>query len=227
MELEQKVCILIPTYNEAKAIARLVEALKPYKLDIIVSDDGSSDRTPVLAEDAGAHVLHNQSRTGKGATLRRGFQYLLQKNYAGVIVMDGDGQHAPEDIPHFLNMIKEHPISLIVGSRLQNSQGMPFVRYITNVAMTFLISLGCGCKVYDSQSGFRYLHSEIIKRIQFKSNSYEIESELLMKTAKQGFPILCVPIKTIYGDETSSINPFVDTFRFITYYLKEIFSPRK
>ena len=196
MNTSQNICILIPTFNESKAISKLVNALKAYGLDVLVSDDGSSDNSATLAQEAGARVLAHKTRTGKGATLRRGFDYILKKNYTGVIVMDGDGQHSPEDLPQFIKQIEKNPVSLIVGNRLSDAKGMPFVRFITNKVMTFIISIGCRTKVYDSQSGFRYIHREILENIEFKSDSYEIESELLMKSAKNGYPIFAVPIQT-------------------------------
>ncbi len=227
MKTHLNICILIPTYNEAKAIGQLVTDLKAFDLDILIADDGSLDETAKIAQNAGARVLAHKMRTGKGATLRRGFDYILKHGYDGVITMDGDGQHAPDDLPQFLMKIGEQPVSLIVGDRLQNPKGMPFLRFCVNVIMSYIISIGCGCKIYDSQSGFRYMHRAILENIEFISNSYEIESELLMKSAKKGYPILAVGIKTIYGDEKSNINPIIDTWRFIKYYFKEIFSSKQ
>ncbi|MFT5386999.1 MAG: glycosyltransferase involved in cell wall biosynthesis, partial [Candidatus Omnitrophota bacterium] len=150
-----KICILIPTYNEVKAIGSLIDEIKEYELDIIVSDDGSTDGTATVASEKDILVLEHAQRTGKGATLRRGFDKVSELEYDGVIIMDGDGQHAPKDLPKFLKNIKEDPKCMIVGNRLSDSKGMPFVRLITNRIMSWVISCACGQRIADTQSGFR------------------------------------------------------------------------
>ena len=222
-----KICILIPTFNEAKAIGALISAIKQRNIDVYVSDDGSTDDTVRIAKKLGVHVITNAVRTGKGATLRRGFDHLLPLDYTGVIVMDGDGQHAPEDLEGFLKKINEDAQCIIIGDRLINPQGMPWIRLMTNKIMSFIISIGCGQKVNDTQSGFRYINLDIYKNLQITTSGYEIETEVLMKSAKKGYTIYSVPIKTIYGDETSKIQPFHDTIRFLKYYCKEIITPKK
>ncbi|HTZ11429.1 MAG TPA: glycosyltransferase, partial [Candidatus Margulisiibacteriota bacterium] len=86
-----KVCVLIPTYNESRAIASLIKDIRKQGLDVVVVDDGSKDNTPGLAEDSGAIVLRNKINRGKGASLIKGFDYILAKDYDCVISMDGDG----------------------------------------------------------------------------------------------------------------------------------------
>ena len=221
-----KTCILIPTYNEEAAIGGLVMALKPYALDVFVSDDGSADQTVACAQKSGAHVLKHAQRTGKGATLIRGFHHVMNLGYNGIIMMDGDGQHAPTDIPQFLEAIAKNPKCILVGNRLHDPKNMPRSRLWTNRMMSAIISAGCGQKIPDTQSGFRYVHVDILNALNIQSRAYEIETELLMKASKKGYVINSVPIQTIYGDEKSKINPIADGMRFIKYYFKEIFTPR-
>ncbi|MCK5179213.1 MAG: hypothetical protein KAR32_06750, partial [Candidatus Omnitrophica bacterium] len=108
-----------------------------------------------------------------------------------------------------------------------NSKGMPFIRYCTNRFMSWLISLACGQSIADTQCGYRYIHCEILKQLDLTSRDFEIETEILMKACQKGFKVLNVPIKTIYRNEESKINPFKDTIRFFTYFIKEICSRRE
>ena len=218
------VCILIPAYNESKTIAALVSAVKAKGLHVVVVDDGSVDNTALQASEAGAVVLSNQRNQGKGATLQKGFQYVLGEKFDGVICMDGDGQHAVADLDQFLSSPHVKPDTIINGNRMVNAKDMPFVRLYTNRFMSFLISTVCGQKVPDSQCGFRYIGREVLKTIKLTSGCYEIESEILIKSAKKGFAIHAVPIQTIYQGEASHIRPVRDTIRFFTYLLKEVFS---
>ena len=218
-----KFCILIPVYNEAQTIGRLVNILKKQEYDIIVLDDGSQDNSGHLAEEAGAIVLYNKEKSGKGATLQRGFNYALKKGYDGVLTMDGDGQHDPLDVENFFKQAKENPNQIITGNRMQNHQGMPIVRYLTNRFMSGLISFACRQSILDTQCGYRYIGCHILKRIPLQCTGFEIETEILMKASKKGFPIISIPIQTIYRNEKSKINPLKDTIRFFIYFVKEIF----
>lgn len=218
------VCILIPAYNESKTITQLVTGVKDMGLHVVVVDDGSVDNTALLASEAGAIVLSNKRNQGKGATLQKGFQYVVDKKYDGVICMDGDGQHAIADLDNFLNSPNLQKNTVINGNRMTNSKDMPFVRLYTNRFMSFLISSVCGQKVPDTQCGFRYIGRDILQSIQLTSGCYEIESEILIKSSKKGFSIHSVPIQTIYQGEASHIRPVRDTVRFFAYLLKEVFS---
>lgn len=218
------VCILIPAYNEGKSVASLVQGVKTKGLNVVVVDDGSVDNTALQASEAGAIVLSNQQNQGKGYTLQRGFQYVLDQKFDGVICMDGDGQHAVVDLDNFLTSPHLNQDTLINGNRMANSKDMPFVRLYTNRFMSFLISAVCGQRVADSQCGYRYIGRHVLENIKLTSGCYEIESEILIKSSKKGYAIYSVPIQTIYQGEASHIRPVRDTFRFFAYLLKEVFS---
>jgi len=219
-----KICILIPAHNEEETIGSLVEAIKQFSCDVVVMDDGSEDHTGEWAKAAGAIVLANSQKSGKGAALQKGFDYVLQGDYSGVITMDGDGQHAPEDLKVFIDAAQEYPKCIVAGNRMGNSRGMPLVRYLTNRFMSILISGECHQSIPDTQCGYRYIDGEVLRRIrnQLTCQGFEVESEILMKAAKQGVKIYSVPVKTIYRNEKSKINPLKDTIKFFTYFIKEI-----
>lgn len=220
-----KICILIPVLNEAQTIAVVVSSLRAQKLDVVVIDDGSTDDSGAIARRNGATVIRHEVKKGKGQSLRDGFRYALERGYDGVITMDGDGQHDAADIGQFLRLVAKERPGIIVGNRMADPRGMPYVRYLTNRFMSFLISSACGQRIADTQCGYRYIDSRVLCEVPLACDDFEIETEMLMKSAKRGFRIDSVPVTTIYRDEESKINPWKDTIRFITYFMKEIRSP--
>ena len=128
------------------------------------------------------------------------------------------------DIDKFIELAQREKACIINGNRMQNHQGMPWVRFCTNRLMSWLVSWACGQSIADTQCGYRYISSEILRAITLTSGDFEIESEILIKSSKKGFKVYSVPIKTIYRDEVSQIHPLKDTLRFIRYFVKEIFN---
>jgi len=219
-----KICVIIPIYNEADNIEHVVLRVKAKDLSVIVVDDGSNDNSGSMAADKGAIILREEIRHGKGYALRKGFDYAVKNNYDGVIAMDGDGQHDADDIPGFIEIAKKNNACIITGNRFKDAKAMPFVRYITNRAMSYIVSKACGITIPDTQCGFRYISCSVLKDISLEYDNYEIESELLIKAAKRNIKIYDVPVKTIYNNEKSHIRPVRDTLKFIAFYIKAVFS---
>lgn len=218
-----KNCVVIPCYNVASAISKIVEELKKFAFEVIIVDDGSSDSTADMAFKSGATVLRNIDNCGKGASLRRGFKYALAFDYDNIITMDGDGQHLPEEIANFLEAKRLDPeADLILGNRMKNPTGMPFARYLTNKIMSKFISSLCSQRIPDSQSGFRLIRAGIIRDLQLKSDNFEIESEIIIKAAKRGYKIISIPIRSVYKNTKSQINPILDTLRFVKFIRKAV-----
>ncbi len=219
-----KICILIPCHNEAQAIDGLVEKLRARALDVVVVDDGSTDNSGAIAAKKGAHVITIPERGGKGNAMHKGFDHIVNRGYDALIVMDGDGQHAVEDVPNFIEHYKLTSASVINGNRMQNRKGMPFVRMVTNTFMSWMISLVCGQRIADSQCGFRLISCGVLRNIKLTSTNFEIESEILIKASRKGFKIDSIPVQTIYQDEQSKIHPVKDTVRFFKYLVRELSS---
>jgi hypothetical protein len=99
---------------------------------------------------------------------------------------------------------------------------MPFVRVLTNRLMSLLLSLVTKQNIPDTQCGFRLVKKELLEKVNLVTSKYEMESEILIKASRRGFKIRSVPIKTIYGNEKSQINPFVDTFRFLRLLVRDL-----
>lgn len=216
-----KVCIIIPTYNESKKIGGLLLQLAAKRIDVIVVDDGSSDRTADIAQKQGACVIRALKNRGKGAALLNGFTYALKQGYDTVITMDGDGQHDPEDIGRFFDKAEASGSSIIIGNRMSDPKNMPLDRWLTNKAMSWFISLLSGQCIPDSQCGFRLLKKDALEKLYLRTSNYETESEMLLKASRLGLKVESVSIKTIYKGERSRINPFTDTIRFLKLILRE------
>ena len=215
-----KVGILIPAYNEAARIGQLVKTIKSSGFLPIVMDDGSSDGTAEKAEVNGAKIIRHRQNLGKGASIKTGFEHMLAEDYDAILIMDGDGQHSPDDIRKFIDLGREHRNIMAIGNRMEDTKNMPLDRKLTNMFMSFIVSLICGQKIPDSQCGFRLINREVVKNIKIESSRFEVESEILVKASRTGTKILSVPIRTLYGKETSQINPFWDACRFILFLLK-------
>ncbi|MBU0503353.1 MAG: glycosyltransferase family 2 protein [Candidatus Omnitrophota bacterium] len=214
-----KACVIIPTYNESKDIGELTAKIRGQQLAILIIDDASRDNTGQIARENGAEVLRNEVNKGKGASLIRGFNYVIERDFDAVITMDGDGQHLPEEIPEFIRAYQNGNYDIIVGNRMFNREGMPYTRVITNKFMSWLISSIAGQDIPDTQCGFRLIKKEVLKKIRLSTVRYETESEILIRAAREGFKIGSIPVKSIYRGEKSQINPFNDTLRFIKFIL--------
>ncbi len=211
------ICAIIPSYNVEGTISEVIQGVSQYidKKNIIIIDDGSLDATFKIAERTGAVVLKNTSNKGKGFSLKKGYHYAIKKDYQAVICLDADLQHDPHDITKFLNSFKKTNADFILGSRMDDLSTMAWDRKFSNQTTSLLISLFTGQRIRDSQSGYRLIKTDVLRKTKLVSNKYETESELLVKALKNKYKIAHVPIKTIYNDQPSHINRFVDTLRFV------------
>jgi len=216
-----RTCVIIPTYNESKEIAGLINRITEIGLPVIIIDDGSLDDTANISALRGAKVLRNDSNVGKGASLIKGYNYAVAQGFDAVISMDGDGQHSSSDIALFIKKAEASQSAIIVGNRMAMTKGMPWLRILTNRLMSRLISLITKQYIPDTQCGFRLIKKEVLEKIDFSTSKYETESEILIKASRLGFKIDSVPIKTIYSGQKSQINPVIDTLRFFRFIVLE------
>lgn len=204
---------LIPAYNEGKHIFQVVQKTLRF-LPVLVVDDGSSDDTAEVARSAGAEVIRQNPNQGKGAALQAGFRYALEHRCSGLIMLDADGQHNPEEIPAFLAAYERSNFDLIIGKR--DFSQMPAVRRTTNTIGTWLFSWAIGQPIADNQSGYRLLSRRMIEAmLESKETSFEFEVEMIVVCIQCGYKIGWVPISTIYGDEKSHIRPLQHTYHFL------------
>lgn len=210
-----QVAALIPAYQEARHIAEVVGRVRAQIPTVLVVDDGSPDETAARAREAGAEVIVHERNAGKGAAIKTGFRVLLERGFDYVLILDGDGQHIPEEIGRFLASAQRERCGMFVGNRMAATEGMPLVRWCTNRFMSWMISRLCGQAVPDTQCGFRMIHRDVIPLLFCESNAYDYETEMLLLAAASGFRIGNVPVSTVYADETSKIRPLRDGLRFL------------
>ena len=209
------VAALIPSYREESHIKEVVARAKLQLDHVIVVDDGSPDATAERAREAGVEVIRHEVNQGKGAAIKTGFRHLLDRGFLYGLILDGDGQHRPEEIPNFLEVANQTGAHLLVGNRMADTRTMPVVRKLTNNYISWQISTLCGQSIPDTQCGFRMIHSMVMPFLFCESNAYDYETEMLFIAARQGFQIGSVPVSTVYGSEQSKIHPVRDTIRFI------------
>lgn len=214
-------CVIIPAFEEAAAIGGVIRAVRAQGMDVIVVDDGSTDATAAEAEKATARVLRHAVNRGKGAALETGFRLARAQGYTAVITMDADGQHAPEDIPSFLQAHARTGRPVILGNRMTQASNMPWLRRWTNRFMSWLLGRLLGQDVPDTQCGFRFYCCAILPDQPLTAIRFAAESEILLDLARRKIPISSVPIRTIYAHERSKINPVTDSLRFIGMLLRQ------
>jgi len=225
----KKPAILIPAYNEGKYIKDVILECCRYDNDIIVVDDGSTDNTGELLKSIGdlpgrrVILIEHDVNKGKGEALKTGFRCAVENDYCGVVTIDADGQHKVSEIADFLNAVQKTNPDVIVGTRLKNTEGMPFIRLATNKFTSWLISVIAGKRINDVQSGFRYLGHNVLKNIKLETKNFDTEPEILLKASWMDYKIINIPISTIYHkDFVSHVNPFKDTLKFFKLIYKSL-----
>ncbi len=218
-----KPCALIPALNEENNIGKVVTGALRHVTKVIVVDDGSADGTARASRDAGAEVVIHGRNFGKGAALRSGLAKAFEEGYDPVVILDADGQHDCREIPLFMEAARAQAADIVVGNRMGETERMPRLRYLTNRITSFFVSRLAGQRIPDSQCGFRLINEKAFRTIRLETSRYETESEMLIEAARAGCRIGSVPIRTIYGVETSRIHPLTDTVRFIRLILRHLF----
>jgi len=209
---------VIPCLNEAAAIAGVVGAVRKYVPTVFVVDDGSQDNTSLLAKRAGAEVLRHDRPRGKGVALQAGWRCAHKHGFQWALTMDGDGQHAAEDIPAFLDAVAGTRADLVVGNRMAKPEGMPWLRRNVNRWMSARISKLAGVPLPDSQCGFRLMNLRGWSELSVMAAGFDIESDVLVAFAARGYAIRFVPIRVIYKTEQSKIHPMRDTIRWFRWW---------
>jgi glycosyltransferase involved in cell wall biosynthesis len=216
---------VIPAYNADRHLGAVIERVARHvpRARIVVVDDGSADATRAVATGAGATVVAHARNQGKGAAIRTGLARAQELGPPFAILLDADGQHNPDEIPAFMARQHETRADLVVGNRLARAANMPWLRKATNYVTSAVVSLLARSRVPDSQNGYRLVRLSHFRKFPLTSNRYEIESEMIIRAGRAGGRIASVSVQTIYGDEKSFINPFVDTGRFLRMVARSLF----
>ena len=212
--------VVIPCFNEGSSIAPLVNAIRRHLPVVIVVDDGSTDNTLALARTAGAEVVRHERNLGKGAALKTGLSQALKHGFEWALTLDGDGQHAPDDLPGFMTCAEETGARLVVGNRMHNAAAIPWLRRRVNWWMSRKISQRAGRHLPDTQCGFRLIHLETWAGLPLKTEHFEVESEMLLAFLTAGCRVEFVRIQVISRTRGSHIYPVADTVRWWRWWRK-------
>lgn len=221
---ETEVCVVIPAYNEGKAIGGVLAAATTAGLDILVVDDGSADKTAEIARQFDVHLIVHEVNQGKGVAIRTAIAWVLDRGYQAALFMDADGQHEPAEISRFAECYAATQADLILGSRMHANQQMPLVRKLSNRFSSLLVSGLAGTRVTDSQSGFRMLSARLLTQLQeMGGDGFDFETEMIIDAVWHGLRFCEVPISCIYADETSHYNPVIDSMQFFALIARKGF----
>jgi glycosyltransferase involved in cell wall biosynthesis len=213
---KQAVVIIVPTYNNAKTLVRVLDGIHAYTNRIIVVNDGSTDGTAdILLRYPGLHIITFAQNKGKGAALRAGIAKARKQDYDYAISIDSDGQHFPTDIPAFNEVLQQatKPV-LLIGSRNMNHDSVPRKSSFGNRFSNFWFWFETGIKLTDTQSGFRAYPLKAISK-KFYTKKFEFEIEIIVRAAWRGIEVRNIPIQVLYdpAERVSHFRPFKDFTR--------------
>lgn len=206
--------VLIPVHDGGDHLLGVVSAVLAQPVDLVIVDDGSIDGAPEACAALGATVWRLPQRRGKGHAVREGIGRLLARNSppSWIVLMDGDGQHRPDELPRFLERMGGGA-DLLLGNRMGQSAQIPLSRRRANVIGSRILRLFTGHSVPDTQCGYRALRSDLAVRLDLESTGYELETEMLMKALRLGARWEAVPVSAVYEGEPSHYRPVADTYR--------------
>lgn len=193
----RRVMIGIPTFNEEKNIANVIVEARKYGA-VVVYDDGSTDKTVELSNEAGAHVIMGEVNRGYGVAIKRLFEY-AQANYDILITLDGDGQHDPSEIPLFLSSLFKSDV--VIGNRFLGSSDTPKYREVVIRGINLIMGLG------DSQCGFRAYNKKAIHALHIVEEGMGASIEILRKSKENKLKISEVPCTITYENTEHTQNP--------------------
>jgi glycosyltransferase involved in cell wall biosynthesis len=206
---QKKVCVLIPTFNNAQTLADVLKNVLSYTQQVIVVNDGSTDNTQAIANEF-PHVewLSYPINKGKGFALRTGFKHAVACGFDYVITIDSDGQHYANDLGMFIEALKTHTRAIIIGARNMEQSSVPGKSNFGNKFSNFWFWVETGIKRSDTQSGYRLYPVKVMNDITFLTRKYEFEIEVLVRAAWKGIDVVEVPVKVFYPKKEERISHF-------------------
>ena len=210
---ENEVCAVIPTYQNAKTLLKVVADVHRVVDTVFVVDDGSNDGTAALLDKATGNerpekVLTHPKNCGKGAALKTGLTYARQQGFRYAVTVDADGQHRADDIPALLKAVEEEPDALAIGSRGLQHENMPAKSTFANRFSNFWFALQTLQRLPDTQSGLRIYPLRCLHGLRWMSARYEAELTLLVFSAWAGVKLLPVPVSVYYPPRDQRVTHF-------------------
>ena len=216
---------VIPAFNEEKTIGRIVTETRRFVRDVIVVDDGSSDQTANVAAGAGAIVLKHGQNSGYGSALSTGFRFVRSNGTGIMIVLDGDGQHNPAEIPKLIAPIMSGEADVVTGSRFMNGQSkgdVPAYRKLGIGIVNRAWGVANGEKMTDTQCGFRAYSRAAIDSMDIKESNMSASLEILDEATRKNLKVVEVPVSVGYDGDTSTVSPGRHGMELVNYVIRKL-----
>ena len=221
---KKNILIFIPAYNVEKKIYSVISRIpknifSDNSIHLLIINDFSSDDTSIEIEKIKKNfsykvIVHNtKNNLGYGGVQKYAFNYAIKNSYDYLIMLHGDGQYAPEDLPKFIKNFEDQNLDAIFGSRMKSYRsalkgGMPFYKFLGNIGLTLIQNIILGSKISEFHSGYRSFKVNSLKLIKFndKADYYHFDTEIIIELLKKKLNILEIFIPTHYGDEVSHLK---------------------
>jgi len=225
-----RILTALPVYNEERHLLDVLAEVKKFSQDILVVDDGSSDRTPeLMQQERSIHVVRHEQNQGYGAAVRTGFEYALSGGYDILVTIDCDGQHEPRLIPELAAAIynqPDHPADIVSGSRyLAKFPGdslPPADRRRINMLVTELLNERFGLQLTDSFCGFKAYRVDSLARFRITESGYAMPLQLWVQAAALKMNVVEFPVPLIYLEEERSFGGALDQAERRLAYYREV-----
>jgi glycosyltransferase involved in cell wall biosynthesis len=221
----KQILVCIPAYNEEKKIGDIVKTAKSYASEVIVYDDGSTDKTSEKASDAGAIVITGVTNRGYGKALSILFRQALLHRADIMVTLDSDGQHDANQIPNIIQPLINNQADIVIGSRFLDKdkpKQIPSYRSLGIKAITKMTRVACYNNITDSQSGYRAYNVEALSKLRLYEDGMAISTEILLKANNQNLRIVEIPITVQYFNDSSTHNPVSHGLSVMSHLLKHI-----
>jgi len=201
-----KIIVGMPAYNEERYIGSVVLQARRFASEVVVVDDGSSDRTAEVARLAGATVVQHRKNSGYGATVQSVLAEAKKRNPEVLVLLDADGQHNPEEIASLVDAIA-NGADVAIGSRKIKSENIPAYRKLGQNIISYFTRVLSRSKISDTESGFRAFSRKAMNVLEPKEQGMAISAETISEAMSKGLKIAEVPISAIYTKDGSTLNP--------------------
>jgi glycosyltransferase involved in cell wall biosynthesis len=217
-----RILLGIPVFNEERYLPTVLARVRRFARDILVVDDGSTDRTPALLAEHPVDVVRHQENRGYGRSMREMLRSAALDGYDWLVVMDCDEQHEPEAIPDFVEAIEEadagtHPADVVSGSRYladaADSDVPPADRRSINAEITAELNRRLGWRLTDAFCGFKAYRIEACRRLRLDVDGYDFPMQFWVQAASKGLAIREIPVKLIYNDPSRTFGGPLDEAR--------------
>jgi len=208
MNADFRPCAVIPVYNHAASVGRVVRETATRLSPVLVVDDGSTDGSGEAAEAAGAELIRHPVNQGKGEALLTAMNEAARRGFTHVVTLDADGQHDPSDIPDLLAEARAHRDGIVIGHRRMAGARAPMANRIGRHISNFWVALEGLAYVADAQCGYRVYPVATVLGLPLRTRGYEFEIEVLVRAARQCLPLRNVPVQVVYDTPEGRVTHF-------------------